>query len=115
MTSTTEHVPGADPGLLAGLVRFNSLSPDAAAAALRDVCASAAWTGALLAGRPYAGVRHLRAASDAALAALSEADLAEAMAGHPPIGRPTPSDAVSAREQRGMTGAPAELRRRCSN
>ena len=44
------------------------------------------------------------------MAELTEADLAEAMAGHPPIGRPKPGDPTSAREQRGMAGASAELK-----
>ena len=39
------------------------------------------------------------------MAELTAADLAEAMAGHPPIGRPKPGDPTSAREQRGMAGA----------
>ncbi len=38
-------------------------------------------------------------------------DLAEAMAGHPPIGRPKPGgDPTSSREQRGMAGASEELK-----
>ncbi|PWS51344.1 OHCU decarboxylase, partial [Streptomyces sp. FT05W] len=41
---------------------------------------------------------------------LSAEDLAEAMAGHPPIGRPAPGDPASAREQRGMAGASEELK-----
>lgn len=32
------------------------------------------------------------------------------MAGHPPIGRPRPGDPASAREQRGMAGAPDGLK-----
>ena len=32
------------------------------------------------------------------------------MAGHPPIGRPSPGDPASAREQRGMAGASEELK-----
>ena len=52
----------------------------------------------------------LFAASDAAMAELTAEDLAEAMAGHPPIGRPKPGDPASAREQRGMAGASEELK-----
>jgi 2-oxo-4-hydroxy-4-carboxy-5-ureidoimidazoline decarboxylase len=94
----------------AGLTRFNALAEQAARAALREVCASTAWGERLLAGRPYATPDTLRAAADAAMAELSAADLAEAMAGHPPIGRPGPGDPASAREQRGMAGASGELR-----
>ncbi|MFF3736106.1 2-oxo-4-hydroxy-4-carboxy-5-ureidoimidazoline decarboxylase [Streptomyces sp. NPDC002566] len=94
----------------AGLSRFNALEERAAAAALHEVCASTAWVRRLLAGRPYATPDDLYAASDAATAGLSARDLDEAMAGHPPIGRPRPGDPASAREQRGMAGASEELR-----
>jgi 2-oxo-4-hydroxy-4-carboxy-5-ureidoimidazoline decarboxylase len=66
------------------------------------VCASGAWGAAVLAGRTYGNVDALLAASDAAMAELTAEDLAEAMAGHPPIGRPKPGDARSAREQSGV-------------
>jgi 2-oxo-4-hydroxy-4-carboxy-5-ureidoimidazoline decarboxylase len=46
------------------------------------------------------------------MAGLSAEDLAEAMAGHPPIGRPKEGDPVSAREQGGVgDGERAELLR----
>lgn len=93
-----------------GLTRFNAAEEHAAATALHEVCASAGWGRGLLAGRPYATADDLLAASDAATAGLTAADLAEAMAGHPPIGRPERGDAVSAREQRGMGEATAELK-----
>ncbi|MFD9463980.1 2-oxo-4-hydroxy-4-carboxy-5-ureidoimidazoline decarboxylase, partial [Streptomyces sp. NPDC060027] len=69
-----------------------------------------AWAERLLAARPCATVDDLFAASDAAMAELTDADLAEAMAGHPPIGRPRPGDPTSSREQRGMAGASEELK-----
>jgi 2-oxo-4-hydroxy-4-carboxy-5-ureidoimidazoline decarboxylase len=93
-----------------GLARFNGLGESAALAALREVCASTAWAARLLADRPYATADELYAANDAATAGLTAADLAEAMAGHPPIGRPKAGDPASAREQRGMAGASEELR-----
>jgi len=93
-----------------GLVRFNVLEEHAAFAALLEACASAAWARRLLAARPYAGPEELYAASDSAMAELTADDLAEAMAGHPPIGRPKPGDPTSAREQRGMAGASEDLR-----
>jgi 2-oxo-4-hydroxy-4-carboxy-5-ureidoimidazoline decarboxylase len=74
------------------------------------VCASSAWGSTLLDRRPYATIEALFAASDAAMAQLTAADLEEAMAGHPPIGRPKPGDPASSREQRGMANASAELR-----
>ena len=93
-----------------GLVRFNVLEEHAALAALLEACASTAWARRLLAARPYAGPEDLYAASDSAMAELTADDLAEAMAGHPPIGRPKPGDPTSSREQRGMAGASEELR-----
>ncbi|WP_329062138.1 2-oxo-4-hydroxy-4-carboxy-5-ureidoimidazoline decarboxylase [Streptomyces sp. NBC_01429] len=102
MTSTPAPPPG--------LARFNAAPDRTALAALRDVCAASGWGSALLAGRPYATADGLLAASDAATAALDGAELDDALAGHPPIGRPKPGDPVSAREQRGMAGASEVLR-----
>ncbi|MGW1077225.1 2-oxo-4-hydroxy-4-carboxy-5-ureidoimidazoline decarboxylase [Streptomyces sp. NPDC002537] len=93
-----------------GLTRFNTADESAARAALRKICTSEAWGSAVLARRPYPDAAALRAANDTAMAALTPADLAEAMAGHPPIGRPDRGDPVSAREQRGMTDASAALK-----
>ncbi|CAM5440938.1 2-oxo-4-hydroxy-4-carboxy-5-ureidoimidazoline decarboxylase [Streptomyces chartreusis] len=93
-----------------GLARFNALEEHAAHAALHEACASTAWVRRLLAGRPYATTDALFTASDSATAGLTAEDLAEAMAGHPPIGRPKPGDPTSAREQRGMAGASEELK-----
>ncbi|WP_326804758.1 2-oxo-4-hydroxy-4-carboxy-5-ureidoimidazoline decarboxylase [Streptomyces sp. NBC_01788] len=93
-----------------GLARFNALPEDAARAVLLEACASTAWADRLLAARPCDTPDDLEAASDAAMAELTPADLEEAMAGHPPIGRPKPGDPASAREQRGMAGASEELK-----
>ncbi|WP_329269186.1 2-oxo-4-hydroxy-4-carboxy-5-ureidoimidazoline decarboxylase [Streptomyces sp. NBC_01451] len=101
MTSSTP------PG---GLARFNALEESAARTALHEACASTAWGRQLLAKRPYATAEDLYTASDTAMADLADDDLAEAMAGHPPIGRPKPGDPTSAREQRGMAGASEDLR-----
>ncbi|MER5741649.1 2-oxo-4-hydroxy-4-carboxy-5-ureidoimidazoline decarboxylase [Streptomyces sp. NPDC002225] len=93
-----------------GLARFNTLADDEATTTLHEVCASAAWGRAILSRRPYASAEALLLASDAATAALGERDLAEAMAAHPPIGRPKPQDPTSSREQRGMADATEELK-----
>ncbi|MFD7401988.1 2-oxo-4-hydroxy-4-carboxy-5-ureidoimidazoline decarboxylase [Streptomyces sp. NPDC059866] len=93
-----------------GLARFNALEEHAAYAVLHEACASTAWAKRLLAARPYATSGDLYATSDAAMAELTAVDLEEAMAGHPPIGRPEPGDPTSAREQRGMAGASDELK-----
>ncbi|MFD8571857.1 2-oxo-4-hydroxy-4-carboxy-5-ureidoimidazoline decarboxylase [Streptomyces sp. NPDC057694] len=97
-------------GIKPGLTRFNTSDESAAQAELHEVCASSAWGSKLLAQRPFATVEALFEASDAATAELSDDDLAEAMAGHPPIGRPKPGDPTSSREQRGMSGASEELK-----
>ncbi|GGR97386.1 2-oxo-4-hydroxy-4-carboxy-5-ureidoimidazoline decarboxylase [Streptomyces aureoverticillatus] len=93
-----------------GLTRFNALPEPAAAAALHEACASSAWGSKLLAQRPFTTAEALYAASDAAMAELTADDLAEAMAGHPPIGRPKPGDPTSSREQAGMAGASEDLK-----
>ncbi|MBO0655694.1 2-oxo-4-hydroxy-4-carboxy-5-ureidoimidazoline decarboxylase [Streptomyces triculaminicus] len=93
-----------------GLTRFNAAEDGTARAVLHDICASGAWAREILARRPYRDAEELLTVSDAAVARLGPADLAEAMAAHPPIGRPTPGDPVSSREQRGMADAPAALR-----
>ncbi|MCZ9353172.1 2-oxo-4-hydroxy-4-carboxy-5-ureidoimidazoline decarboxylase [Streptomyces mutabilis] len=93
-----------------GLARFNALEESAALAELHEACASTAWARHLLTARPYATAEDLYAASDAAMAELTADDLAEAMAGHPPIGRPKPGDPTSSREQAGMAGASEELK-----
>ncbi|MBJ7904155.1 2-oxo-4-hydroxy-4-carboxy-5-ureidoimidazoline decarboxylase [Streptomyces sp. NPDC003656] len=98
------------PATPPGLARFNALEEPAASAALHEVCAAAEWTRRLLAARPYATPDELYAAADTALAELDEPGLTEAIAGHPPIGRPKPGDPASAREQRGMAGASDDLR-----
>jgi 2-oxo-4-hydroxy-4-carboxy-5-ureidoimidazoline decarboxylase len=95
---------------LPGLAWLNSAADPEAGAALHAICAARSWGNALLARRPYAGADALLVASDEATAALTDAGLAEAMAGHPPIGRPEPGDATSSREQRGMAGASGELK-----
>ncbi|QLE74569.1 2-oxo-4-hydroxy-4-carboxy-5-ureidoimidazoline decarboxylase [Streptomyces rectiverticillatus] len=93
-----------------GLARFNAAGDGAARAALQAICAGRAWADAVLGGRPYPTAEALYAASDAATAALTAGGLAEAMAAHPPIGRPEPGDPASAREQRGMAQAAPGLR-----
>ncbi|MFE2429083.1 2-oxo-4-hydroxy-4-carboxy-5-ureidoimidazoline decarboxylase [Streptomyces sp. NPDC059373] len=85
-----------------GLSRFNSADEPEAARLLHEVCGSRTWGAAVAAGRPYDSLDALLGAGDAAMAALTADDLAEAMAGHPPIGRPRPGDPTSAREQSGV-------------
>ncbi|MFF2652280.1 2-oxo-4-hydroxy-4-carboxy-5-ureidoimidazoline decarboxylase [Streptomyces sp. NPDC058045] len=93
-----------------GLTRFNSLPADVALRELHEMCASTRWGAELVEGRPYGTAEELFTAADTAMARLTAEDLAEAMAGHPPIGRPKPGDPTSSREQRGMSGASDTLR-----
>ncbi|MGI5391985.1 2-oxo-4-hydroxy-4-carboxy-5-ureidoimidazoline decarboxylase [Streptomyces sp. CA-251251] len=93
-----------------GLARLNALEESAALAELHEACASTAWARHLLAARPFTTVEDLYTVSDAAMAELTAEDLAEAMAGHPPIGRPKPGDPTSSREQAGMAGASEDLK-----
>ncbi|MFE7126288.1 2-oxo-4-hydroxy-4-carboxy-5-ureidoimidazoline decarboxylase [Streptomyces sp. NPDC057617] len=109
-STATEAPVTSTPAPTPGLVRFNTLSDSAFLALLHEVCASEAWGRKLLARRPYATEEGLFAAADTVMGELADTDLAEAMAGHPPIGRPKPGDPVSSREQRGMAGASGALR-----
>ncbi|MBD0711879.1 MULTISPECIES: 2-oxo-4-hydroxy-4-carboxy-5-ureidoimidazoline decarboxylase [unclassified Streptomyces] len=97
-------------GTTPGLTRFNTSAESEAAAVLHEVCSSSAWGRAILVRRPYATAEALFLASDAAMAELTAEDLAEAMAGHPPIGRPKEGDPTSSREQSGMAGASERLK-----
>lgn len=110
MSSSSPRSTGDTPVPPPGLSRFNTADDEAARAALHEVCASRTWGDRILARRPYATTDALCAASDAAMAELTADDLAEAMAGHPPIGRPKPGDPASHREQSGMAGASDALK-----
>lgn len=90
---------------------FNRLADEAARQALRRCCSSRRWIDAVDAGRPYRDLPALLAASDAAVAALNEADLREAMAGHPRIGERREPAGWSGQEQAGVRGAGDDLRR----
>lgn len=91
----------AVPDRQVSLTAVNELPAAAAERLLRACCASVAWARRLAAGRPYQSPAELFTAADGALAAMTEDDLDEAMAGHPRIGdRPSGSHgAGSAREQ----------------
>ena len=69
-------------------------------------CAAPRWAAQVAAGRPYASVEDLQ---DAAAAALTDADLDAAMAGHPRIGDRAAGGA-SGREQAAVSGAGADVR-----
>lgn len=71
---------------MTGVDEFNELPDSAAQAALLSCCSSHRWAAAVAAGRPYASVADLLTESDAAVAALTQADLREALDRHPRIG-----------------------------
>jgi 2-oxo-4-hydroxy-4-carboxy-5-ureidoimidazoline decarboxylase len=87
---------------------LNRLPGDEVRRELRGCCSSVRWIDAVAAGRPYDGEPALLAASDAAVAGLTEADLREALAGHPRIGERNAAG-WSGQEQAGVRRADAGL------
>ena len=78
-------------------------------AELAACCAARSWLAAMLAERPFGSQDELFAASDAAIAELTDGGLAEALAAHPRIGERS-AEQWSRQEQSGMDVASAELR-----
>jgi 2-oxo-4-hydroxy-4-carboxy-5-ureidoimidazoline decarboxylase len=68
------------------LTRFNALPTNGAEGELLDCCSAPAWAATVAAGRPYANLASVLAASDRAFAAMTAADLTAAVAAHPRIG-----------------------------
>src|SRR5215472_18305268 len=92
------------------LDELNQLAGPAASRVLSGICSAERWVGAIIAGRPYQSVDALIARSDAAVAAMTEADLRAALAGHPRIGdRRAASSGWSGQEQAGVPLDDAEL------
>jgi 2-oxo-4-hydroxy-4-carboxy-5-ureidoimidazoline decarboxylase len=87
------------------ITEFDELPVAEAERELRAVCAAPRWARTMAAGRPYVTIEALQAAAEAA---LSDADLDEAMAGHPRIGDRAAGGA-SRREQRGVASADAAV------
>lgn len=96
------------------MTRLNALDPAAAADALLACCAARRWAADLTARRPYRSLDDLLNASDAALATLTEDDIAEALAAHPRIGDRADGEGLEAswsrNEQGGTADASPELR-----
>jgi 2-oxo-4-hydroxy-4-carboxy-5-ureidoimidazoline decarboxylase len=90
-----------------GLQWLNAAPEEQAQEALVACCASRVWARQLVAARPYADEAALLAAADAALAELSDADLDEALGGHPRIGERVDHNGGewSRQEQSGMDSA----------
>jgi 2-oxo-4-hydroxy-4-carboxy-5-ureidoimidazoline decarboxylase len=94
-----------------GLEGFNSAPPDELRPLLTECLAVPRWVDALLAGRPYADVDALLAASDR-FADLTDDEVRTAISGHPRIGEKTRTGGVSAKwsadEQSGVTASLAD-------
>jgi 2-oxo-4-hydroxy-4-carboxy-5-ureidoimidazoline decarboxylase len=90
-----------------GLTAFNELPADRAEAALLACCSSRRWAATVQAGRPFPSPEAVYAAAAEALADLTEADLDDALAGHPRIGeRPDAAHSAWSRtEQSGVASA----------
>lgn len=84
-----------------GVARLDTLPRADLVETLREVCTSRRWVAQVADARPYREAGKLLAAADAALARLDEADVDEALAGHPRIGERTESES-SRREQSGV-------------
>ena len=106
VTSESIGVPGAAE---AGLAVFNALPDDQARDALLACCRAAQWAGRLTAGRPYPSLAALQAR---AAELLTDADVTEALAGHPRIGQaPTAGHSSFSRsEQSGVASADDQVR-----
>jgi 2-oxo-4-hydroxy-4-carboxy-5-ureidoimidazoline decarboxylase len=99
-----------------GVAAFNTLPDDEAAFRLSSCLHAAAWTAAVIAGRPYPDRASLLATAYRFGVVLDEDDLVSALSAHPRIGeRPagTGRDAAHSRaEQGGVDAADAELAER---
>lgn len=90
------------------LARFDRASLADATAILEPCCASRRWVTELAGGRPYGSYAALERAADAALSALTWADVLEALSAHPRIGDRMASNSTEAAwsrsEQSGTIG-----------
>jgi 2-oxo-4-hydroxy-4-carboxy-5-ureidoimidazoline decarboxylase len=95
---------------------FNELPAGAAQQTLLECCSAPGWAEQMTAGRPYSSAGDAINLSGTIVAALSAADLAGALAGHPRIGeRPDASQPRAAgwsrQEQSGIDADGAQTRR----
>jgi 2-oxo-4-hydroxy-4-carboxy-5-ureidoimidazoline decarboxylase len=90
-----------------GLERLNALPAELARRQLLACCSSARWAEEVASGRPFASADEIIARSDAAVAGLTQADLEQALAGHPRIGDRSRAGAAawSRQEQAGVAAA----------
>lgn len=93
------------------LARFNALPPGEAERELLACCAAPSWAAAVAAGRPYATIASVLAASDDAFVRMSAADLSAAVAAHPRIGDRATSDTAGPAASSPDTAGRGELTR----
>ncbi|MFW0788950.1 2-oxo-4-hydroxy-4-carboxy-5-ureidoimidazoline decarboxylase [Gordonia sp. CPCC 205333] len=87
-----------------GIESVNELRESQAIHWFYETCSSRIWAVRVAAGRPFRDAQALYNRADLILAELTDADLDEALAGHPRIGERSDS-AASTREQAGVSGA----------
>ena len=90
-----------------GLERLNGLPDGMAREELLACCSSARWAAEMASGRPFASADEIITCSEAAVAGLTQADLEQALAGHPRIGDRSRAGAAawSRQEQAGVEAA----------
>jgi 2-oxo-4-hydroxy-4-carboxy-5-ureidoimidazoline decarboxylase len=93
-----------DPARSARLDAFNAWPAEQAERELLACCTCPRWAAEVASGRPYRTADEILARSDEAAARLDQANLEQALAGHPRIGAAATS-ASSRREQAGVHGA----------
>lgn len=93
------------------LARFNALPPGEAEAELLACCAAPSWAAAVAAGRSYATIASVLAASDDAFVRMPAADLSAAVAAHPRIGDRATSDTAGPAASSPDTAGRGELTR----
>ena len=79
---------------------FNSAPEDELRPLLTECLAAPRWVDAIVAGRPYASMDALLAASSVAAQGLSDEEVLGAIAGHPRIGERQKTGGVSAKWSR---------------
>jgi 2-oxo-4-hydroxy-4-carboxy-5-ureidoimidazoline decarboxylase len=102
-------VTNPSPFSVAALEKLSAAPADELHETLLEICSSPSWAAAVVATRPWSDREALLTANAAAMAALTTADLGDAMAGHARIGKPKTGDATSEREQAGIHGADTAL------
>ena len=95
--------------VLSPLDAFNGAEPADAERDLLACCAARRWARELLARRPYADLAALRAVSDRVLAALTWADVEEALAAHPRIGERADGTSLEAAWSRAEQAGAADV------